>query len=112
MGTTEALAIAICLLSAIWAPPRRDTAACPKVTAADKVSNCTVHVPQTSYGVPLVCVALLAALLLAVTCKLYCDRRRVAVGRPVARAQVRPVPTPRRRDAGPLGHLSVSAHLL
>ena len=68
MGTTEALAIAICLLSAIWAPPRRDTADCPKVPAADKVSNCSVHLPQTSYGVPFVCVALLAALLLAVTC--------------------------------------------
>ena len=131
MGFTEAVAIAACLLSAIWAPPRRDTADCPSVQA--EPANCPAGNPlvvceeptlvvceqPTTYVWPLVVVSATAFLVSLVACKLLCDRRRITVGRPVtrspiaaARPVVRPQPAVRRRQPGPIGHLAVPAHLL
>ena len=132
MGFTEALAIAACLLSAIWAPPRRDIADCPLAVPTEP-TVCPANNPlvvceeptalvceqPTTYVWHLVGVSTAALLLAAVACKLVCDRRRVIVGRPVIRGPVaaprsvdRPQPAVRRRQAGPIGHLAVSAHLL
>ena len=132
MGFTEALAIAACLLSAIWAPPRRDIGDCPLAVetesivcpACNPLVTCEEPTPlvcdqPTNLVWHLVVVSTAALLLAAVACKLVCDRRRVAVGRPVSRGPVaaprsvdRPSPAVRRRQAGPIGHLAVSAHLL
>ena len=130
MGFTEALAIAACLLSAIWAPPRRDIGECPSVQTEPTVCPadnplvvCEEPTPAvceqpTTYVWHLVGASTAALLLSLVAGKLLCDRRRVTVGRPVTRSQVaapRPVDHPqpvRRRPSGPIGHLSVPAHLL